>query len=342
MFVKRLNKALACGLVLGMGLAVQGVQAATWKIAIEEIPGSIQEAHAKKLGELLEQKSGGDIKLKVFPFGTLGDSADTVEMVANGVLQFTTVGTGHVGSFVPEIQVLSVPYLLSDRDAVNKQVLKHSKTIYDDLDANFRQSSLKLMSVYPEGEMVWTTRREIRKPADFANFKMRIMASPMLTETYRQFGANPTPLPFSEVYGALQLSMVDGQENPVSAIEEMKFYEVTDYMIWPGHQQFTAAVLANPDWFDELSEQQQKLVKEAMDEAADYVFDYQKRHNAALLEKIKAKKPDIQMIELSDQERAAFRQRAQVLQRTFVEMVGPGGQRVLDGLVAEIKQAEQQ
>jgi tripartite ATP-independent transporter DctP family solute receptor len=238
---------LAAG-VLGLSLLAQAAQADEWKFAIEEITGSVQDKYAQEFKRIVEEKSGGDITVTVYPYGALGTSADLTELVTQGAIQFANASPGHLGTLVPEIQVFSLTYLLSDNNDVNKKVLNESKVIYETLGADFEKKGLKLLSMYPEGEMVWTTNKEIRKPADFDNFKMRVMVSPMLIEAYKAFGASPTPLPYGEVYGGLQLKQIDGQVNPIFAIEEMKFYEVTDYMIWAGQQQFTTTVVTNSDW----------------------------------------------------------------------------------------------
>jgi TRAP-type C4-dicarboxylate transport system substrate-binding protein len=195
--------------------------------------------------------------------------------------------------------------------------------------------------MYPEGEMVWTTNKEIRTPADFANFKMRTMVSPMLVAAYEAYGASPTPMPYGEVYGGLQLGQIDGQVNPIFAIEEMKFYEVTDYMIFSGEQEFVTTVVTNSDWYQaDLSDESKQALDETLAELADYIFEVQEQYNQERLEKIKQAKPDMTIVELSDEERAAFEERAQNVRQAYVEMVGGDAEQVLNDLQAEIKAAE--
>jgi tripartite ATP-independent transporter DctP family solute receptor len=329
--------------VLGLSLLAQAAQADEWKFAIEEITGSVQDKYAQEFKRLVEEKSGGDITVTVYPYGALGTSADLTELVTQGAIQFANASPGHLGTLVPEIQVFSLTYLLSDNNDVNKKVLNESKVIYETLGADFEKKGLKLLSMYPEGEMVWTTNKEIRKPADFDNFKMRVMVSPMLIEAYKAFGASPTPLPYGEVYGGLQLKQIDGQVNPIFAIEEMKFYEVTDYMIWAGQQQFTTTVVTNSDWYNaDLSDEQRKLVDETVTELADFIFKVQDQYNTERLEVIKKSKPELKMIQLSPEEREVFRQASMPARDKFVEMVGPRGKEILDALIAEIAAAEKE
>ena len=330
--------AAAIGLSIG-----SAAQAAEWKFAIEEIDGSVQDRYAQEFKRLVEEKSGGDITVTVYPYGTLGTSADLTELVTQGAIQFANSSPGHLGTLVPEIQVFSIPYLLSDNNEANKKVLTESPVIYERLGSEFEEKGLKLLTMYPEGEMVWTTNREIRKPEDFDNFKMRTMVSPMLVEAYESFGANPTPMPYGEVYGGLQLKQIDGQVNPIFAIEEMKFYEVTDYMIWAGQQQFTTTVVTNSDWYAaDITDEQRKIIDETVAELADYIFEVQEEFNETRLEKIKQAKPDMKMIRLSNEERSVFKERAQTVRERYIEMVGEDGEEVLQALEAEIKQAEKE
>jgi tripartite ATP-independent transporter DctP family solute receptor len=327
-------------MILGITGFAASAAAEEWKFALEEISGSVQDAYAQKFKELIEKKSNGDVTVTVYPYGALGTSAELTELVASGVLQFANASPGHLGTLVPEIQVFSIPYLLSENNEVNKKVLTESETIYGTLSDALEEKGLKLLTMYPEGEMVWTTNREIRNPEDFDNFKMRVMVSPMLTAAYQAFGANPTPLPYSEVYGGLQLKMLDGQVNPIFAIEEMKFYEVNDYMIFAGQQQFTTTVVTNSDWYNSLPEERQQLIQETVKELADYIFKVQEEYNQERLEIIKEKKPDIKIIELTDAERDAFRERSKTLHDKYVEMTGPEGKEILDSLVKEFQEAE--
>jgi tripartite ATP-independent transporter DctP family solute receptor len=336
---------LAAAALATVALAVDAgtSMAKEWKFAIEEIEGSVQDKYAQEFKRLIEEKSGGDITVTVYPYGTLGTSADLTELVTQGAIQFANSSPGHLGTLVPEIQVFSIPYLLSQNNEANKKVLTESPTIYENLGEDFTGKGLKLLTMYPEGEMVWTTNREIRKPEDFDNFKMRVMVSPLLVKAYEAFGAEPTPMPYGEVYGGLQLKQIDGQVNPIFAIQEMKFYEVTDYMIWAGQQQFTTTVVTNSDWYAaDLSDEERAMVDETVAELADYIFRVQEEFNQKRLEMIKEAKPDMKMIRLSEEERDAFRERAAQVREKYIEMVGPEGKEVLESLEQEIMEAEKE
>jgi TRAP-type C4-dicarboxylate transport system substrate-binding protein len=164
---------------------------------------------------------------------------------------------------------------------------------------------------------------------------MRTMTSDLLVQAYESFGASPTPMPYGEVYGGLQLGQIDAQVNPIFAIEEMKFYEVTEYMIWAGQQEFTTTVVANDDWYEGLSSDRKQMLQEVVDSMHDFIYEKQKQYNEERLEKIKQAKPDMKMIRLSEEERAAFRERSYQVRDMFVEMTGNDGRQTLQCLAQE-------
>ncbi|WP_319783860.1 TRAP transporter substrate-binding protein DctP [Oceanisphaera sp. IT1-181] len=308
-----------------------------WKFAIEEIPGSIMDAYAQEFKKRIEDKTKGDVTIKVYPLGTLGTPTELVELVADGVVQFANVSVGNLGTIVPESQIFLLTYTLPSDSAVISDLLTSSQMIYGELGKDFEAKGLKLHTMYSEGPQVWTTNREIRTPTDFDNFKMRVMVSPILLKAYEDLGASPTPLPFGEVYGALQLKQVDGQINPVPAIEEMKFYEVTDYMIWAGEQELVTSVMSGTDWYDSLPAERQQLIGETTAEMQNFVQGVVTEFNEDKLAKIKAARPDIKMIELTEEERSAFRERSKATHSAYIDITGKRGQVLLDALLAEVE-----
>ncbi|WP_323715919.1 TRAP transporter substrate-binding protein DctP [Paracoccus aminovorans] len=332
-FAARLALATALAALTG-GTAL----AEEWKFAIEEIPGSIMDSYAQDFKKRIETATGGEVTVTIYPLGSLGTPTEVAEQTADGVIQLSNLSVGNLGTIVPESQVFLSTYLLpSDMAEVNR-FLAESPTVHGALAEAFAAKGLKLGALYSEGEQVWTTRKEIRTPEDMANFKMRVMVSPMLLKAYEDLGASPTPIPFGEVYGALQLGQVDGQVNPVPAIQEMKFYEVTDYMIWAGEQQLLTAVMASDDWFQTLPPERQQLLDETFAEMNGFITPVVEKFNAERLDQIKAAKPGITMIELSEDERAPFRERAKATDAAVAGIVGAKGAELLQSLKSELSE----
>ena len=166
------------------------------------------------------------------------------------------------------------------------------------------------------------------------------MTSPLLVETYKAFGAVPTPLPWGEVFGALQTKMIQGQENPWFYIESGKLYEVTEVITEAGHNIFTTAVMANKLFFDRLPAADKKLIQNASQEALDYILKYQDGLAEEAKIKIKKAKPSIKFVTLTEAERAPFREAAKEVRSKFVAMTGASGQAILDQLEADLEAAK--
>jgi tripartite ATP-independent transporter DctP family solute receptor len=333
--------ALGVGAVVALvscGAASEGPAKETWRFAIEETQGSVQDAYARELERRIEAKDPG-IDVKVYPYGSLGTSDDLTEQLRMGSLQFAMASPGHLGKTIPAVQVFLLHFVFSDDDEVNRRALSDPK-LYALFEPLYREAGLKLLSLFPEGWMVWTTQAPVRRPEDFSGIKIRTMTSPLLLEAYEAYGASPQAMPYSEVYSALQLNMVDAQVNPVFAIEEMSFYEVTSHMVFPRHAPFIATLVSNPSFFDGLSPERQRLVSEVVSDLQPFAFELQQRYNAERLETIRERKPEMELIELSEEERTLFRERSLPVRDSFVELAGPDGRAALDVLIAAINDAK--
>jgi TRAP-type C4-dicarboxylate transport system substrate-binding protein len=240
---------------------------------------------------------------------------------------------------IPEVQVFLLHFVFSDDNDVNRRALSDPEVL-SFFGPLYEEKGLALMSIFPEGWMVWTTEKPIRRPEDFEGVKIRTMTSALPLESYAAYGASPQAMPYSEVYSALQLQMIDAQVNPVFAIEEMSFYEVTSDMIFARHAQFITTVVANPDFVEDLLPERREMVDEVVAGMQPWVFDLQRRYNEERLELIRERKPEMTFIELTEDERAAFRERSLPVRETFVEIAGDRGREALDVLLAAIAQAK--
>ncbi|NBB70599.1 MAG: C4-dicarboxylate ABC transporter [Alphaproteobacteria bacterium] len=335
-------KARFGGLALAAAVALTApaaVDAAEWKFALEEAIHEVQGVYATKFKEVVEAESGGEITVTIYPYGTLGESADVTELTQAGVLQLANASPGFTGSIIPEVQVFSVPYLLPEDDAVLNEFFRNSELIREDFDPLFEQQGLAVVDFYPEGEFVMTTKEPVRSRDDLDGVKFRVMTSPLLVETYNAFGATPTPLPWGEVYSSLQLNMIGGQENPMFFVESTKMYEVTDYIVFTGHNTYTTTIVGNLDWYNGLSEEERAILDLAQIEAFEHILDYQKTLAEDSLEKILEAKPEIEVIRLSDAEREPFREAAAAVEAKFVEMAGGRAAEVLEQFKADVEAA---
>ncbi|REJ76941.1 MAG: C4-dicarboxylate ABC transporter [Acidobacteria bacterium] len=318
-------------------------EAEIWRFAIEETIGSVQWSYAKEFEARIEAATAASqrpVDVQVYPYGTLGTSDHVTELLRMGTVHFATASPGHVGKLIPEAQVLLLHFVFSDDAEVNREALLDGelRRLFSDL---YREKGFRLLAIFQEGWQVWTTRRAVSSPEDFDGLRMRVMTSPLLLDAYRAYGASPTPLPYGEVYSALQLRMIDGQVNPIFAIEEMSFYEVTDHLTFANHLPFVTTVATNDVFFAGLDADRRSLVSRVIDDLQQHVFEVQTRDNRERLDSMLERKPELQVSRLDAAQRQAFRERSLAVRRRFVERVGPRGEIVLEALLDAIDRAEQ-
>jgi len=311
-----------------------------WRFAIEETQGSVQDTYAQRFKELIEERTGGTVRVKVYPYGTLGTSDQITEQLHAGTIQFAMASPGHLGKIIPEVQVFLLHFIFSDREEVDNRVLRNPELLAT-FDRLYEEKGLKLLTFFSEGWMVWTANQPIRRPEDFQGVKFRTMTSPLLLAAYKAYGASPTPLPYSEVYSGLQLSMIDGQVNPVFAIEEMSFYEVSETLIFPNHALFITSAVTGEEFFDGLSEERQDMVQGVVADLQDEIFEVQRKFNRERLETIQERNPDVQIVRLTEDERERFREASLPVRETFVEAAGREGERVLELILGAVVEEEQ-
>lgn len=314
-------------------------QADSWKYAFEESLTEVQGVYATKFKEEIEKSS--DHTVQLFPFGTLGESADIMEQAQAGILQFVDQSPGFTGALIPEAQVFFVPYLLPTDQAQLARFYRDSKAINETFKGLYAKQGLELLRMFPEGEVAMTTKAPVKSCADLDQVKFRVMTNPLLVESYKAFGATPTPLPWGEVYGGLQTNIIQGQENPTFFLYSTKIYEVTDHITYAGHNNFTTAVMANKDFYDGLGDADKKVIQDAATVAYDFIVDYQKGLAESELKKITDAKPEMTVTVLTEEQRTCFKAAASVVEAKFIEMTGDSGKAILDQLKADLKAAAQ-
>jgi len=316
------------GLVLAGLTAANAVSADTWRYAHEEYEGDVQDVFAHKFKEYIESHS--DHSLTIYRFGELGESDDIMEQTQAGILNFVNQSPGFTGSLIPEAQIFFIPYLMpTDKDTVIT-FFRKSRAINEMFPELYAEKGLELLAMYPEGEMVITVDEPVTSPEDFRNKKIRVMTNPLLSETYAAFGAIPTPLPWGEVYGALQTNMIQGQENPIFWIESGGLYEVSPNLVFTGHGWFTTAMMANQDFYSGLPEEDQKLIRDAAAYAFEEIIQHIDGLAEASLEKIRQASDKVTVTRLTEAQIEAFRARAPQVEAKFIEMTGDRGRQLLE------------
>ncbi len=309
-------------------------QTYAWRLPHEEVVGSCQDLYANKFKEIVESKSEGRIKVDVYPVGQLGDSTNQVELLQMGGVEFAINNPGATATIIPEANVFSLHFLMPSDMAGVRKVVTEGEGIKK-LNDLYEAQGMHVLDWFPEGFNVWTANKPVVTPEDMKGFKIRTMAAPVIAKSYEAYGANPVPVPYMELYSALQLKMVDGQVNPLFAIDEMKFAEVQKYLMLSNQDSFVGTFAANKDYWNTLPEDIQKIVEDAVVECNQFLFEKQQELNEKALENIKAT-TSIEVIELSDSQREVFRGMVEPARRTYVEMTGEKGKEIMELIVADV------
>lgn len=330
---------IVCALSLGFTGRADAVKY-LWQVALEEIEGSMQHEYAKKFVEIVEEKSKGEVHCNIHFYGELGTSGEITELLQAGDLQFAFQSPGHLGSSIPEVQVFSIHYLFPTDFKLLEKILRKGPNTYESLQKYYRKHRLELLSIIEEGWQIWTANKPLRKPADFVGLTFRVMSSPLLITAYRLYGAYVITVPYGQIYHDLELGAIDAETQPFFAIQEMKFYEVQDYMIKANQLPFIGTFVANHEYIKALPTNIRAIIDEAIEGANEYIFDFEPKLNEKRLQMIMKAKPSMKYIELRDEEIGAFKEKAKPLRQKYLKMGGEGAGEVLGAVLNDIEWAQ--
>ncbi|NGN42895.1 DctP family TRAP transporter solute-binding subunit [Mesorhizobium sp. CGMCC 1.15528] len=250
-----------------MFVATAAHAGATLTLSTPDPDGSEITVAANKFAELVAAKTNGEVTVKVFPNGTLygGDPSAAVKQLAGGSLDMLVLATSLYANFNPKFSAISIPYLFDDEAQLRTYLAgEQGQELISDLN-NIGIKGINLWT-RPFRQMT-NSRHAIEKPADLAGMKFRVPNNPLWVEFFKKLGAAPTPMAFAEVYNALQLKVVDGQENPINVPVSAKFYEVQKYVSITNHMADGWVLGINPAKYDALSDAEKAALTEAAKEA---------------------------------------------------------------------------
>jgi tripartite ATP-independent transporter DctP family solute receptor len=246
-------------------------QKVTYKLAHQYNPGHAWDQGAKSASKIIAEKTGGLIDIQVFPSSQLGTEVQTVEGTILGSIELVQCGSGMVGNFFKPILICEMPYLFRDNNHVSLFSKSDiAKEMFADLEKEY---GIKPVCVTSFGIRHISSNKAITIPADLKGFKLRVPEQQVTMEYAKAMGADPTPVALVETYMALQQHLVDGQENPLSLIYSMKFYEVQKYVNLTGHVTNMGYFLMNSRIFNGLDGEYQKIILEAFDDSAKLILN---------------------------------------------------------------------
>ncbi|MCX5736747.1 MAG: TRAP transporter substrate-binding protein [candidate division NC10 bacterium] len=224
---------------------------------------------AQKLAELAAQKSGGALDIQVFPAGQLGDDKAQFEQVRLGGVQMALGSSGILAQTVPAFDVFEAPYLFDDHNHFAKVI---RSPIRQELSERIiKAAGVRVAALGFGGFRNVFTKKPVGSLADMKGLRIRTPEIPVYVETFKALGASPTPLPYLEVYLALQQGTIDGAENPLSSGTDQKWPEVVKFVALTRHQATGQSFQVNERWYQGLSPDLRKAIDESCLEASEYL-----------------------------------------------------------------------
>jgi len=216
---------------------------------------------AQAFADDFETRTQGRYKIKVFSGAILGGEGEMVESVKHGTLDLVLTSTGPVGNLVPETLIFDIPFLFRDYNHA-RQVL--DGPIGQEILAKFPTKGMVALAWAENGfRHLTNNKKPVFGPEDLKGLKIRTMDNQVHMTAFKALGATPLPLPFPELFSALQVGLIDGQENPIPTIISDHFGKVQKYLTLSGHFYSPALILASQSMFNKLSGADKKAIVES-------------------------------------------------------------------------------
>lgn len=329
LLLKLLVFAVMFALVIPIGSAFASeINKRTFKFAIQNTKDHPQGQGVVKFAELVKAKSGGKMKVKLYASGMLGGDLQTVSALQGGTIDFTVLNSGLLVGLVPEFGIFDFPFMFNDE--------KEADTIVDGTFGKMMHDKLPAKGLVGLGywelgfRNLTNNAHPITTLEDFSGIKLRVLQSPVFIDTFNTLGCNTVPLPWPEVYTALEQHVVDGQENPVTNVQFASLYEVQKYFSFTKHIYSPQSSLISKSTWDKLNDAEKKIIIEAEKEAKEYQREANRAQMAKSLEFVKTK---MEVNEIAPAEMAKIRAAVKPVYEKNTPKVG---QAVVDAFNAEV------
>ncbi len=336
--MKRMIHLVLVACLLGFAPATQTFAKTVIKLgnAGPDTPDNRTVKAVKIFKALVEKGTNGEVVVQAFHARKLGDERETLEGIRMGTIQMGTLSSGPVPGFLEAVMFYDIPFLFSNAPAAWE--FFESPTAHEFNKAFLEKTGVRILATTENGFRHFTNNsRPVNSPKDMKGLKIRTMQNPAHMAMVKALGADPTPIPFGELYMALQQKVVDGMECPIVLINDMKFYEVQKHMVLDGHLYNPLFVFINNKFFTKkLTPAQQKVVAAAAKVLARTHNGFSQEANIKGLDELAAK--GMLIVKPSSEDLAKFRSVAQPAGLQFIsEKVG---QSWVDKALAGAKAAE--
>lgn len=257
------------GLLTGQACSSSGEESRVLRIAYVMAPGGASHEAGLKIAELVEKYSDGKISGQVYPNGVLGNDRILVEGLKLGSQDIVIIGTSAIGWYLPDYEFIEAPFLFRDYAHLDS-------VLYGDIGKEiehkiYEKSGIHFLAYLHRGSRyLTTTNTEVRSPEDLKGLKMRVPELPVYIKSWEIFGANPTPIAFSDMFMALKQGVADGQENPLEVIYTSHLYETQAYVMNTRHLVGFYEVAVGDRFYKKFSPEEQEIINRAIQEAAKF------------------------------------------------------------------------
>lgn len=246
--------------VAGAGAALAKTDGATVITAVDVHPGDYPTVAAVRwMGEEIERETNGRVSFRIYPSGQLGTETDTVNLARYHVIDIARVYLGAVNNMFPATQPLALPYTFRDEAHMRRVI---DGPIGQEILHTFERRDLIGLAFYDSGfRSMYNARHPIHTPADMHDLKVRVPRADIFIQTLEAMGANPTPIPFGEVFTGLQTHLIDAAENNWATFQSTRQYEVARYWSQTDHACAPEALLMSKARFESFSRADQELIR---------------------------------------------------------------------------------
>lgn len=338
--MKRMIKTLLAGAcATGLLFASLSSQAAdirerTLRFAFQNVKEHPQGQGAQKFADLLAESSGGKIKVRLFPGGTLGGDLQTVSALQGGTLDITVLNSGILAAQAPDFAMLDFPFLFNNVEEAHAVI---DGPVGQKLAAQLDSKGLISLGYWDLGfRHLTNSKHPVTKIEDMQGLKVRVIQSPIYLETFNALGANPVAMAFPEVYTGLEQRTIDGQENPFTVIEGNKFYEVQKYLSVTGHIFNPQSLIIGQKTWNRLNDDEKTLILNAAKEAQEY----QRKVTAESMDKARENlAKNIAINDISPAEMDRFREKVKPVVDKFSQTVDAGLVKTMYDEIAKVRAA---
>lgn len=340
----KLKSLLKTTLALTMCYSLANVAVAKEVLSLEFLASTNDEEYdaALVLKNYVETQSD-NLEIEIYPGAQLcGNARECLEGLEDGTIDVFAVTAGGLSIIYPEIQALEIPYLLDNNNVAIRLMNSDFTNFLREKVLERSNDSILLMTLMNTGG--WrhfsNTQKEVRSPADLQGLKIRSIESQIQQALVQSTGASPTPIPFMEVYTALQTGVVDGTKNSITDLTDMKFQERIKYLTLDGHGYMLGSWLMSKDRFDSLSPEDQKVLVDGFEimSAAQMGVQLRKEIDAWKAFADAGGK----VYAPNDEEKAQFRALSEPIKTWYLEQFGADGQEMLDAYQASLDEAQKE